>query len=449
MKKQIDPNLNSSSNDDILSSVSFGNGNKAHNGELDFADGYDTGMPEEEPDYKVTISDKVGTVKGIKQKTSEDILNELRSDNEHHHHHHHHHSDHSENHHHHSSGSHHHKKKKRKLSTPVKIILTVLIILLLIVFVITATFLYLKHSGESDLKPTITDNTEYQEIIEYNGHSYKYNEDVFSLAFIGVDQEELKSSDETEYVGAADTDIVIAVDTNTGKTSAIAIPRDTMVDVDVYSENGIFLRTENTYLCLAYAYGDGAEKSCRNSVNAMSRVLYNVPINKYYALDLNGIAPLNDAIGGVTLSSLYNFKEQGINVGDTVTLKGDMAVTYLRHRDMDNVNASLNRVDRQVQYIKTYAQQLAPAVMEDFSVVSTLYSTAKKYSRTNLTLNNATYMASFLLSKGIDSFDTYTLTGKMTESEVIDEYGSVHAQFTPDEDYLMETVLSVFYTQID
>lgn len=441
MKRQIDPNLNNNSNDEIFTSIANSNESKAKaDGEFGFANGYDAGEPESAPEYKVTISDKVGRAKGFEQTKSTD----KSSTGEHHHHH-------RSEHHHHSSSSHHHssKKKRKKLPVAVRIIITVLIIIALIASIIGGTFMCLKRTGQNDLKPTVLENTQYNETIEYNGHTYKYNEDIFSIAFIGVDQEKLKSSDEAEYVGAADTDIVVAVDTKTGKTSAIAIPRDTMVDVDVYSKSGIFLRTENTYLCLAYAYGDGREKSCINSVNAMSRVLYNVPINKYYALDLDGIAPLNDAIGGVTVSSLYNFTDLGINVGDTVKLTGDMTVTYLRRRDMDNVNASLNRVDRQVQYIKAYAQQLAPAVMQDFSIVSNLYTTAKKYSQTNLTVNNATYIASFLLSKGINSFETYTLTGTMAESESIDEYGSVHAQFTPDEDYLMETVLSVFYTQID
>jgi LCP family protein required for cell wall assembly len=443
MKKQIDPNLNNDEN--IFSNQTSGSANG--NGELGFSSDYVEDKPQQEPDFKVTFND------GVAQPNSNGSgSSHHHSSGEHHHHssgEHHHHS--SGEHHHHSSSSssHHHSKHKKKLPLPVRILIAIFIILLIIIFVVTGTFFYLTKSGKKDLTTTNSDNVEYQEIIEYNGHKYMYNTNVFSLAFIGVDQEDLKTTDETDYVGAADTDIVIAVDTKTGKTSAISIPRDTMVDVDIYSNSGIFLRTENTYLCLAYAYGDGKQQSCQNSVDAISRILYNIPIEKYYALDLSGIGPLNDAIGGVTLDALSDINSYNIKQGDTVTLQGDMAVEYVRHRDTDYLEASLNRVDRQVQYIKAYSQQLAPAVMQDFSVVSNLYSTAKKYSQTNLTLNNATYLASFLISKGVNSFDTYTLTGEMDASEEIDEYGSVHAQFTPDEDYLMETVLSVFYTQID
>ena len=47
-------------------------------------------------------------------------------------------------------------------------------------------------------------------------------------------------------------------------------------------------------LCLSYAYGDGKAKSAENTANSISRILYVVPITKYFALDLNGIAHLND-----------------------------------------------------------------------------------------------------------------------------------------------------------
>jgi anionic cell wall polymer biosynthesis LytR-Cps2A-Psr (LCP) family protein len=223
-----------------------------------------------------------------------------------------------------------------------------------------------------------------------------------------------------------------------------------LTDVDVYS-NGQWVGTKQMQLCLAYAYGDGSSLSCENSVTSISRVLYNVPIEKYFALDLDGIAPLNDAIGGVTVNSLYDFPDYGIKTGDEITIKGDMAEAYVRTRDINgNLNASLDRTKRQMQYIKAYSSQLLPAVMKDFSVVSSLYNTASKYSQTNLTVNNATYLASLMLSKGTTDFDTYSLEGEMIEQDASDSDfpDAVYAQFVPDEDSLMQTVLDVFYNQV-
>lgn len=482
MKKPIDPNLNNS-DDDILSNLTGSNAKR--DGELSFAEGSE---PDDikPPQYTVSVDgEKNGTIPvtpiASVENTDDDInaivdKDENPGDVQHHHSHsshsgehhssgshhsgshhgsHHHSSSGHHSSHHHSSGSHHgshrhhsHGKKKKGLPTAAKIAIIVLVILLLIPII--AMIILGINVKTGDFKKENAATTEYTEIIEYNGHKYKYNENIVSIAFMGIDQETLQTSDETDFVGASDADIVFAVDTQTGKASAIAIPRDTMVDVDMYMQSGTLIETQKTQLCLAYAYGDGRELSCKNTVNSISRVLYNVPINKYFALDLNGIAALNDAIGGVTIdSSLYDFKDEGIKVGDKVVLKGDMAEKYVRQRNMDTVDASINRTDRQVQYVKAYTKQLVPAVMNDFGVISKLYNEAQKYSQSDIKLDNVTYLGSLLLSKGITDFESYRLKGTFGESADPILPDVAHAEFTPDEDYLMQTILKVFYTRLD
>lgn len=368
-----------------------------------------------------------------------------------HHHHSHHHSSgshHSKHHKHHSHSHSHHKKKKQKLPTAAKIAIAFLVLLLVVVIGIVGTFLFLEQKGKNSFT-NVTTQTNYEEVIEHEGHKYVYNKDVVAIAFIGVDKRELGTGDAIGTAGQADADIVLTVDTRTGRAKALSIPRDTMVDVDLYSENNIFLRNENMQLCLSFAYGDGKASSANNVTTSISRILYNVPINKYFVLDLDGIAPINDAIGGVTVESLYNFENLGIKVGDKVHLTGNLTESYVRQRDMQTIDASLNRTARQTQYIKAFANQLVPAVLNDFSIVSRLYNTAANYSTTNLDLSNVTYLASLLVSKGVRDFETETLQGEMKESERTDYADYVYAEFYPDEELTLETVLDTFYTQVD
>ncbi|MCD7796208.1 MAG: LCP family protein [Clostridiales bacterium] len=366
-------------------------------------------------------------------------------------------SSHSSSHSHHSSSQHHSShyhsshggKEKKKMSTASKIALSILIIILILILAVVFIFLYLELSGESDLKNVNTE-TDYEEVIEYNGDTYVYNDDIVAIAFIGVDKRELGLEDDTVgTAGQADADIVLTIDTNTGEATAIAVPRDTMVDVDLYSESGIFLRTETMQLCLSYAYGNGTDTSAENVTTSISRILYNIPINKYFALDIDGIEPINDAIGGVTLTSLRDFDDLGIKKGDTIHLEGDLTEAYVRTRDLDTIDASLNRTERQVQYIKAFTAQLVPAVMQDFSIISSLYNIASDYSSTDISLSNATYLATLLISKGVTEFDTITLEGEMQASDQLEDYaeGYVYAEFYPDEDKLLKTVLDVFYTK--
>ena len=181
----------------------------------------------------------------------------------------------------------------------------------------------------------------------------------------------------------------------------------------------------------------------------MSRILYGVPIDKYFALNLEGIKPINDAVGGVTLTALYDIPNAGITKGKEVTLKGDMAEAYVRSRDMDRATAAYERGERQMQYVKAFANQVLGAVKSDFNVVSDLYNTATKYSQTNITLNNATYLAQLMLSKNITGFESYSLKGETTLHPLPSNPEIINAQFVPDEDAMMELVLEVFYTQVD
>lgn len=304
----------------------------------------------------------------------------------------------------------------------------------------------LRERGQNDLVVEQA-NPKYEETVEYNGHTYIYDKNKVAFAFIGVDSEKVGKNDGLIGTsGQADTDMVAVVDTATGKVSIITVPRDTMVDIDLYSTDGKFLRTENMQVCLSYAYGDGAESSCKNTITALSRILANVPIEKYFVLDLKGIAPLNDAIGGVTVESLYDFPDQNIKKGDKVTIMGDFAETYVRKRDTNTINASLNRTARQSQYIKAYAEQLRKAVTSDFSTISNLYNTASKYSQTNISLSDVTYLASVVLQHGVTEVNQYTIDGEMKASSEVSE--DVFAEYYADSDSVMEIVLNCFYQQV-
>lgn len=468
MKKPIDPNLDNVL-DDILTSQSSNKENALPEKEQikqDVASEIEEVLNSDKGNEDINFSFSEGapvTEKREKKQQSSGFDIAQKSDSEISTSHHSHHSHHSSSGHSHSSGSHssrgsshssnsrshskHHKHHKKKLSIPAKIGISALAIVLAVILAFVGTFAVLETNGKNELKD-VSDQTNYQETIEYNGEKYVYNNNVIAIAFMGVDKRDLGLENGNVGTGGqSDADILLTINTKTGKAKAIAIPRDTMVDVDLYSESGIFLRSEKMQLCLSYAYGDGKAKSAENTASSISRILYDVPITKYFALDLNGIAPINDSIGGVTVTSLYDFKNLGIKKGDKIKLTGDMTETYVRQRDMDTVNASLNRTARQVQYIKAFASQVIPAVSQDFGVVSRLYETASKYSTTNLSLSNVTYLASLMLSKGITNFDTVTLDGDMKESTKKDYADYVYAEFYPDEDKLMELVLDTFYTK--
>lgn len=423
MKRPIDPNLDSEDQNFLF-------------------DGADetSAPPDTFEKQQSAVSDNSGNIFLTEEEYS------AHNDEHHHHHHHHHHS--SSSHSHHGKRHRHRHRRKRKMPLILRIFIVLIAIIFAAVAIIGGTYLYMREKGHNTLvvEPA---NPKYEETIIYNGHTYVYDKNKVAFAFIGVDQENITPDEDTLIgnSGQADTDIVGVIDTNTGEISVITIPRDTMVDIDLYTVGGEFVRTENMQLCLAYAYGDGGTSSCENVTTAISRILANVPVEKYFALDLSGIAPLNDAVGGVTVTSLYDFPAEGVYKGDTVTIRGDFAETYVRQRNMDSIDASLNRTERQTQYIKAYVEQLRKAVTSDFSVVSQLYNTASEYSQTNISLSEVTYLASVVLSNGVSDFTQYTLEGEMRASDTATE--DVFAEYYVDEDSVMDVVVNCFYEQVN
>ena len=431
MRKQIDPNLSGSADELLFMGAQ----------EAPLAESHESTEP-----FKIQESEA----------DEASSSGDFSADGQHHHHsssgsHSHHHSSgssHGSHHHsrHHHRHHHHHHHSKRRIPVWARVLIIIFAILFAAVAIIGGTYLGLREKGQTDFVVEQA-NPKYEETVEYNGHTYIYDKNKVAFAFIGVDSEKVGKNDGLIGTsGQADTDMVAVVDTATGKVSIITVPRDTMVDIDLYSTDGKFLRTENMQVCLSYAYGDGTESSCKNTTTALSRILANVPIEKYFVLDLKGIAPLNDAIGGVTVESLYDFPDQNIKKGDKVTIMGDFAETYVRKRDTNTINASLNRTARQSQYIKAYAEQLRKAVTSDFSTVSNLYNTASKYSQTNISLSDVTYLASVVLQHGVTEVNQYTIDGEMKASSEVSE--DVFAEYYADSDSVMEIVLNCFYQQV-
>lgn len=338
------------------------------------------------------------------------------------------------------------KATKKRNKIVLSILAFVLAAVILFVAVVGVTLLCLKKQGRTNLTPDY-DASDYMEEIEYGGHTYAYNKDVIAFAFVGVDKYEMENIKETEFVGANDADIVVVINTVSGKVNMIAIPRETVVDIDIY-QNGEFIGQDKKQICLSYSYGDGSTLSCENATTSISRLLKNVPIEKYYALDMSGISAINDSIGGVIVKSQIDMPKYDVTAGQVVTLKGDMAEAYVRSRSSTDIDSSYQRTQRHVQYLQYFSNQTFSSVALDFGTVADLYNVGAQYSQTNMTVGDVTYMASLLMSKGTNSFSATTLKGEMKKEADSAGEGIYHALFYPDEEDLMQTVLDNFYLRV-
>lgn len=284
--------------------------------------------------------------------------------------------------------------------------------------------------------------------ITYNGVTYAYKNDMTSILCMGIDKKGdagLGLRDDIVGTGGqADALYLVALNTKTGETDVIGISRDIYSDISVYATDGQYAGVEKAQLCLAYAYGDGREKSCENTANAVKRLFYNLPINSYFAMDLTAIGDLNDAVGGVEVTITDYYLHHGIGYdwypGDVVTLRGIEAQWYLQYRDVTELNSSVDRMSRQLGYLEKFGQNAISMTKKDLTTPVSLFNIVKDYSVTNLNASKISALGYTVATSGAE------LEFKSVPGEVI--HNGEYAEFVVDEQGMLELILDVYYEPV-
>ena len=238
----------------------------------------------------------------------------------------------------------------------------------------------------------------------------------------------------------------MTVDTETGEMKILGVSRDTMADVDIYSEEGKFIDTDRKQIAFSYAYGSEKVTGGRNTTTSLSRLFYSLPFENYFAINMNALVTLNDLIGGVTLTSSMTFDSpidgRTIHEGETVTLHGKEADYYVRHRDTSQLDSNSDRMKRQQEYISAFMSSAIPAAKKDLSIVTKLYNEIRVNSDTSLTLPKLTYIASTAVTKvrSANDIEFLSMKGTYTEGE--------YAELNVSNKDAIRTMLDVFYTPL-
>ncbi len=353
-----------------------------------------------------------------------------------------------------------HRRKKKKMPLAAKIAIGVGLGLLALILILLVTFVILYNIGRGEMLETpellltlpdvlvesnIATQSEDGRTVTYKGETYRFNENRTNILCLGMDKTDLG----LEYgavgtAGQADTVVVLSVDTVTGQLDALTISRDTLVDIDLYAEDGSFVGVDRTQLCLAYAYGDGYHKSCENMSKSVSRLLYGIPINTYFTINLSAIPTLNDAVGGVEVTLLKDFRTfegRQYYKGDTITLYGRNAERYVRDRDTEQLASNNDRMERQKQYISNFFNKALTATANNLQVPLDLFNAVAADSVTNLSPSKITFLATTLVQhrRGITF---HTAPGTVVEG------ADGKAEYIVDNEALYELILKLFFTKV-
>ena len=344
---------------------------------------------------------------------------------------------------------HHHKKKRLKKWQRISLGILIALLSIIVIGITTVLLMYsfgknelIDKSGFNVTAPEIAEKVEENgNVIVYKGKRYHYNENITTILCMGIDKEVdafkiEEDSDEYATGGQADSLFLLSINLETGENKVINISRETMVEVNQYTSAGKAVGSRVEQICLAHAYGDGAETSCQNELVAVRRMFYNLPINSYLALNVNGIVPINDAIGGVTVVSPETIAE--FTEGETYTLKGSLAQSFVESRSHETYTGNNLRMERQKIYLNSFALNLMAKTRSDLTTPVTIFNAASPYITTNLNANKVTFFAVTALRGDFTELNVQNVPGTVKQGEKF-------AEFYVNEKEFFELFLDTYY----
>ncbi len=284
-----------------------------------------------------------------------------------------------------------------------------------------------------------------QNTVEWRGTHYRRNTYIKPVLLLGIDNVgSMQEKKEYGYAGQCDAVFLLAQDTARNTVKLLLIPRDTMTEVLEKNPDTGVIEPYIDHLSLSYCFGDGQAESCENTLHSVQKLLMNLEVTDYMAIDTTVLSALNDAVGGVTVTIPTEGMEKtdpAFVYGETVTLHGEQAEHFIRYRDITVDNSALDRTGQHRQYITGFFAALKNASRSNSGIVASLYEQAQDYMVTNVQKESYLKTALDVLQQGsLDDSNMLTLPGYGTATETYDEYYA-------ETDSIPDILLDMFYRE--
>ncbi|MGI6498352.1 MAG: LCP family protein [Oscillospiraceae bacterium] len=324
--------------------------------------------------------------------------------------------------------------KKRPLQTTF--ILVGIIVLGVSLFCLLAWWEARERAAGTDADPY----SDYgRRVVSYQGESYALRDGLETILFIGVDQYRAETKpDSYNNTQQADFLLLSVLDHKNKTNTVLHLNRDTMADIPVLGVRGEKAGSIKGQLALAHTYGSGGRDSSRNTVEAVSNLLYGISIDHYLAVTMDAVALVNDLSGGVQVEMREDFSaiDPAMKKGAVVTLKGEQALSYVRVRKGLDDSTNLGRMERQRQYLDALRGRLRASTEGDDSFLLHAVSSLSRYMESDCTVEQ--------LSRLFQETQTYQ-HGEIVSLEGRSVQGKEFMEFYADEDALRLRVIHCFY----
>ena len=258
---------------------------------------------------------------------------------------------------------------------------------------------------------------------------YSYTDDVDAYLIIGTDGSADQPDAEKGFNGSlADFITVMIVNRTSGAYGFLQLDRDTITFVPIPDENGEETGTVYEQLCTAHWYGYTEEQRNQNTVNAVSRLLGNLPIKGYYTLNMKDLPVLNRALGGVTVTIEEDMTsvDPQMKQGAEILLSDDQVEGYLRARMTVGDGTNAGRMRRQRQYMQNAYGIVMQNLSKDPDYINEIYDEMTEVVDSNLPRKEISRIAAQVRES--ENRGILTLDGTSRIGDRLDD-GQKHAEF--------------------
>ena len=270
----------------------------------------------------------------------------------------------------------------------------------------------------------------------YKGKNYEMRDDVDAYLIMGIDKNDPVSRGSDAWDGGQADMIQVVVIDHAAKTWRLAaIDRNTIVPFEILTREGESLGVQNEQICLAHGFSYGLEDGCVKTADVVKDIFLNRKMNGYYALNMGGIARLNDLLGGVKITVTDAFLEMDpdLTVGEQLTLDGKQAEVFVRARKGTSDPTNAKRMERQREYLNGFITKADSLGTQE---VLNIYDNMMDYVVTNI--GSGTFANMLEVCRDYQQLEPVTIKG-----ETVIEKG--YEAFYMDSINRVETALELFY----
>ena len=322
----------------------------------------------------------------------------------------------------------------QKRSSRKSILFPCVVLILVIVMLISGLQILESTVFHQGMEPTSAS----RKTIERDGVQYFPRQDITVVMILGIDQMgKVEPTNSYNNPGASDMVALMIFDEKNQECRILCLNRDTMLDMPILGIGGKKAGTAYQQLALSHTYGTGMADSCENTKETVSNFLYGLQIDYYVSLNMDAIAILNDAVGGVTVTVEDDFSNVDPTIGKgEVTLIGHQAVSFVRGRGGVGDELNVSRMERQKEYIDGFMKAFLGKREEGITFLLEAYEKATPYMVTDCSVT--------VLQDITQRYANYPIV-EILSPEGENRKGETYMEYYVDENKLDKLILRLFY----